>query len=56
MFSVWKRRKGVVFVDLLREGTLRPGEYAEDGFHPSVEGYRRWAAIFVAARSRVLRS
>jgi lysophospholipase L1-like esterase len=30
--------------------------YAEDGFHPSAEGYRRWATHLVDAATALLES
>lgn len=53
MFRIAGQRKGTIFVDLLREGTLESQDYAADGFHPNAAGYRKWAAVFLAARERV---
>ncbi len=33
--------------DLNGRGTLKPDEYASDGFHPNAEGYRRWTRLVV---------
>ena len=43
------RYPNVRIADLYREGSLDPGLFAADGFHPSGAGYAVWAGIFTRA-------